>query len=190
MQRYKDFKPSAVDSKSNYIGDSLDEQQDWFVVPTMRTRDSNPLAESNFSAALKMLGGEGDRVEVHPFNHWACGWYEIILVAPDTAEFSIAQGIELSLEDYPVLDEEDFSKRKSEEQQKTYTNCYRSDFIGSLEDSFDRDLAAVDVKIDKFFKEMRKRAGICWVSDSGGSSIDMEGILAEVTKADIEALLT
>jgi hypothetical protein len=108
MKRYRDFQPTGFDPK----GLALYDQQDWYVVPNCgRNRDSGP-EESNFFVALKMLGGESETVEVHRFGHWACGWFEIIIVNPDSPQAAIAEDIERCLAEYPLLDDDDFSERE------------------------------------------------------------------------------
>lgn len=107
MQTYSEFAPTQFDVSGAFLPD----RQDWLVAPVSRTRDSEPLEESNFAVALELLG---DNVEVHCFNHWACGWFEIIIIRPDTPEIIIAEGIESKLEDYPILDEDDLSMRELE----------------------------------------------------------------------------
>ena len=111
MDTYGEFRPTAFDPK----GLGLQEKQDWMVLPTHQTRDSEHLTKSNFEAALEMLGGEGDDVEVHRFGHWGPGWFEIIIVRPSTDALAKAEEVESSLENYPVLDEEDFSRREYED---------------------------------------------------------------------------
>lgn len=108
MQQYKYFSPTPFDKK----GIVLHEQGDWFVLPTTRNRDSDHLTISNFDTALQLLGGESETVEIHRFGHWACGWFEIIIVKPETESAVIASDIERRIEDYPVLDEDDFSERE------------------------------------------------------------------------------
>ena len=71
MQIYANYAPTGFDSAGAFLPD----RQDWFVVPVGRNRDSGPASESNFKAALEMLGGESDDVEVCNFGHWACGWF-------------------------------------------------------------------------------------------------------------------
>lgn len=89
LVHFRDWAPSPLDPK----GLGPEEIQDFWVVPLIQTRDSEDAATKRFAAALKDLGGEGDRededgnpvvadVQVHRFNHWACGWFEIILVRP------------------------------------------------------------------------------------------------------------
>ena len=103
--------PSGLDSFENYMGEIP--ADDWLCVLT-RSRDSDLLTESNFETALEMLGGEGDNVEIHRFGHWACGWWEALAVKDNTPQAKIAEEIEGNMESYPVLDEEDFSRREDE----------------------------------------------------------------------------
>jgi hypothetical protein len=110
METYETFRPTGLDP----AGLGLRSQQDWLVVPTGRNRDSDLLTLSNFDAALKMMGGEDDDCEVHRFGHWANGWFEIIIVKPDTKAATTAGEIEEALENYPVLDEDDWSLREYE----------------------------------------------------------------------------
>lgn len=126
MERYGDFRPTPFDSNENFIAfdsEGLDSIEGWFIV-LGRNRDSDILTESNFDAALKSLGGEGDDVQVHRFGHWACGWYELLLVRPDTKACKRAEEIESALSDYPVLDDEDLSEREQEEADRIWRDCY------------------------------------------------------------------
>jgi hypothetical protein len=109
MQPYREFQPTGFDPKGAFLED---ERQDWLVLPTGRNRDSGPYSLSNFDTALEMLGGESETVEVHRFGHWGPGWYEIIIVKPDTPAHDKALEIERSLKDYPILDEEDCWERE------------------------------------------------------------------------------
>ena len=123
-QLYKDFRPTAFDPAGSFLPD----RQDWIVAPVSRTRDSGCLADSNFEAALEILGGEReDEVEVHRFNHWGPGWFEIIIVAPQFLDQ--IEEIGARLEDYPVLDEEDFSKQEWEKATEWWMECGRRERI-------------------------------------------------------------
>jgi hypothetical protein len=109
MQKYSKFAPTVFDSP----GLSLDDRQKWLVVPVIQTRDSGVLDRSNFRVALKMLGGEVEGiVEVHRFGHWGPGWFDIVIVNPDSDKVRIAENIECSLENYPVLCENDYSNEE------------------------------------------------------------------------------
>lgn len=116
MEKYKNYSPTPFD----HTGAFLPDRGEWFVVPVIRTRDSGPSEDSNFDAALQSLGGESNTVEVHHFGHWGPGWYEIIIVDPDSPQTAIAQEIERALEDYPLLDEDDFSAREHEQARETW----------------------------------------------------------------------
>lgn len=82
----------------------------WLVVAG-RHRDSDSVEESNFRSMLRDLGGEGEFVAVERENHWAVGWVEHLLLHPDATELvAKAEEWREGLEDYPVYDEEDWSK--------------------------------------------------------------------------------
>lgn len=123
MQKYSEYQPTGFDSK----GLNLDDQQNWLVVPVGQNRDSGDLDLSNFQTALDMLGDESETVEVHRFNHWACGWLEIIIVQPDSEAQAKAQEIEDSLESYSILDETDYSKREYESAIEIIQTCGADD---------------------------------------------------------------
>jgi hypothetical protein len=117
MLTYKEFRPTAAD----HAGWGLPDRQDWIVAPVSVTRDSGSLDQSNFDAALAMLGGESGAVEVHRFGHWGPGWFEIVLIDPDRADLvAIAGDIESALDDYPVLDDDDYSAREFEEAEQAW----------------------------------------------------------------------
>lgn len=120
MKAYREFRPTGFDPS----GLALEDQQDWLVVPVNRARDSGCVDESNFDAALKILGGEGDDVEVHRFGHWACGWFEIIIVRPESAAAKEACDIEAALDHYPILDDSDLSERETEAADRVWRDCY------------------------------------------------------------------
>jgi hypothetical protein len=114
--------PSGWDSLSNYLGEIP--EPEWLCVLT-RNRDSDCLTESNWSCALKQLGGEGDNVTIDRFGHWACGWWEALSVKAGSPQHRIAQEIKSSLSDYPVLDEDDFCNLEQEEAGRVWQDCYR-----------------------------------------------------------------
>lgn len=104
--RYADFQPTELDPK----GLGLPDRQDWIVAPCSQTRDSDTLTQSNFAACLAILGGEGENVEVHRFRHWGPGWFDVILCHPSLS--AEVRAIEARLENYPALDEDDWSERQ------------------------------------------------------------------------------
>lgn len=96
----------------------------WGIFYT-QNRDSSALDQSNhavITAALRPYNDSADsdvREERH--SHWAVGWvdgFAIRIYAPDgsvTAAFRTFHALQKKLEDYPVLDEEDFSRREYED---------------------------------------------------------------------------
>lgn len=122
MRTYKEFRPTGFDCR----GLGLPDNQDWLVAPVGQNRDSDALTRSNFACFLKAMGGESEDVQVHRFGHWGPGWFEIVLINPANAALvKLAEEMEASLEDYPVLNEEDFSEREMEEASEVWRNCYR-----------------------------------------------------------------
>lgn len=145
LQRYKNFKPTKFDSHINIEVDEGDEEEnytnreDWFVLPFSVNRDTKDsynsgsiLEESNYKCSLEELGGEGKNVEVHRFKHWACGWFEIVLVRPDTKEAKNLLEIVKKYKDYPVLDEMHLGEKEYEAAGEVWDNMSieeRKDFL-------------------------------------------------------------
>ena len=101
----------------NYIGESYN---DYYVL-LFRHRDSRLVDKSNFQSALKMLNGESDTVKVVRFSHWLCGWIEMILIhESDVKSVDKGNEIEKALENYPILDEDDFFARESEKETEMF----------------------------------------------------------------------
>jgi len=101
----------GIDSFSNYSGPDHGHA----VVVVGMTRDSDLLSISNFECALERLGGESPTVEVLSMGHWACGWIKLLTVNPQDRKALIeAYTIKRELDEYPVLDDDDFSEREYE----------------------------------------------------------------------------
>ena len=116
-----------LDEYSNY-GGSTDHKN--LLVFLGRNRDSDLLTISNFETALKLLGGERKAVQVHRFNHWACGWIELILISPKAkGKIALAEKMLKDLENYPVLDDDDFSRRESEAIDEAIDGYAYADFL-------------------------------------------------------------
>lgn len=117
MITYKEFQPTSFDCK----GLGLPDRQDWLVAPVGQNRDSEALYRSNFIVVYEDLIKYGyDDVEIHRFGHWGPGWFEIILVRPNTEAAKIAEEWECALSDYPVADEMHLSQLESEEENEEF----------------------------------------------------------------------
>jgi hypothetical protein len=151
VQAYSEYKPTEFDT----AGLGLEDRQAWLVVPVGQNRDSGPIPQSNFAAALARLGGESDTVEVHRFSHWGPGWFELILVDPASPQAVEAHAIEAALESYPLLDEDDLSEREHEAEGEDWENWGRSDFASELARAFladqdtDEDRTACETMLDE-----------------------------------------
>ena len=96
--------------------------QEWAIVYT-HNRDSDLLDQSNADAIDKALAPftEGDNPDVRAehHGHWACGWIDGYAIrvyrnGQITEAFRAYHELAARLADYPVLDEEDFSRREYE----------------------------------------------------------------------------
>lgn len=183
---YSEFSPTGFDSK----GLALPDRQDWVVCPTMRNRDSDILNESNFAAALRILGGESDTVEVHRFGHWGPGWYEIILVHPDrTAE---VDDIEAGLENCPALDQDDVSEREYQDYIDSWDSFGWRDFVRELARefrlSFEAEAVLDDASTDKLL-ELYENAipdGDCYDS---GHGFRCDTALRNISRSELAAFI-
>jgi hypothetical protein len=90
-----------------------------------QSRDSDALERSNFATMLKNLGGECDTVQVVREHHWAVGWVEWIAIHQDNeTALRIADENMARMQDYPVLNEYDWSEREQDDANETWQNCY------------------------------------------------------------------
>ena len=98
----------------------LDDPESWAIIYTHH-RDSGLIDLSNSEAIERELTPfikKGDVVAEH-HNHWACGWidgYSIRVYRRGhiTRAFRTYHQIAQRLADYPILDEEDYSRREYE----------------------------------------------------------------------------
>lgn len=106
----------------------------YFIAPVSRNRDSDALAESNFAEQWRALKPHSadvpDADESSPTivreSHFLCGWVEWVAIhQSNEAALREADKIAERLENYPVLNEEDWSNREEEEAQAVWSKCYR-----------------------------------------------------------------
>lgn len=123
MQVYKEFQPTKFDARG-LMGDEAG-ISNWLVAPTLINRDTpdGSIERSNWETivialkAIEPTEATEDRSlvgnwQIHRFNHWGNGWFEIIVVRPNSDCATICGEFESSLADYPILDEEDYSQRQ------------------------------------------------------------------------------
>ena len=175
MIEYSKYRPNALDAK----GIGLHEKQDWLVMDVMRTRDSEVAALSNWDATISALEKRGnekrdedgyDDYECHTFTHWGPGWFEIILVEPGTHAERIAKDIETSLEDYPLLDYDDYYSREWEE---------HTEHVEQTCSTLENMSCAPEIKVDwDKFDATDLCSSMFW--DPHGSTPDDESIVSEM----------
>ena len=113
LQQYSEFSPTGFDPS----GLNLPDKQDWFVAPVGLNRDSGDLETSNWEVTvseLRKINTNGEDWNIHRFGHWLCGWFEIIIVRPDSPCSDAMNETLGALENYPVLDEMDYCEREWE----------------------------------------------------------------------------
>lgn len=205
MIPYKQHRPTAFDPAGAFLDD---DRQEWLVAPVTRTRDSGPMDESNFHAFLEGLGGEGDNVEVHRFGHWGPGWYEIIIINPQAEDIvAKAEEMQASLENYPVLDDEDLSERESEAEKEAWESWGRSDFSRALKREIESGWDGVtehgfnpeeiddafglltDEDIDCLWNNAADKAN--WICEhrSDGPSFNTDGVLEHVNVEEVVEMI-
>lgn len=92
-------------------------------------RDSNILDQSNWAVVNEVLErwiirSDDGAVRVAGSNHWAVGWVDTIHIkirnhrGKFTKPFRVAVGLLERMQDYPLLDEEDYSRREWEDFQE------------------------------------------------------------------------
>jgi len=87
---------------------------DWFIVYSQH-RDSTMLQVSNFATFKRRLeDADTENFTVVHMGHWAVGWIDHILVAPGSVAEQVARELHAQLDNYPVLDEDDWSQRETE----------------------------------------------------------------------------
>lgn len=110
-----------------------------------QTRDSDILEESNGAYIEKFFKdyAEENTVELQEFGHWLCGWVKAVVIkirdedGKYTRAFQDMYGILVMKDDYPVLDEDDFSNREFEAFEDVANVAikeYLSDVVGTDED--------------------------------------------------------
>ena len=110
--------PTGFDSDRNFCGDSDHLRKHYYLAPVSTSRDADILTRSNWEVVtdeiLKVAKHED--TEIHRFDHWACGWYEQLLIhKSDTEALKVAEEWCCFLSDYPVASDEHYSKLQWDE---------------------------------------------------------------------------
>lgn len=125
LTKYSDFRPTPSDSCISLAG-----REDWYVAPVVVTRDSDALTRANWEVQSRFIP-ECDDCEIHTFGHWGPGWFQLMLVRPNTPAHAEALRLAKRLEDYACLDEDLFSELEQEAATDSYTG---SDLVDDLQE--------------------------------------------------------
>ncbi len=127
---------------SNYMGDDYSE----YYIVISHHRDSGILDESNYQTVYEALKDYPGFIDPN-FRDWLVGWVQTIMIhESDTEGRDKAQELIDRLDDYPILDDEDFSNREWEE-------------VSRIADDIERDISNCDIDedIDRYWPGFNKK---------------------------------
>lgn len=111
---------SANDVPNFACSDSRVRDDGWLLVRGIGThRDADTVTRSNWRVICRELEALDPEYEAHGdmrASHWACGWYEHLLV--DWRRVDLVRALDealASLEEYPLLSDDDHSELECEE---------------------------------------------------------------------------
>lgn len=175
----------AYSGGSEYLPDAGD-----FAIVYTHNRDSDTLTQSNAAQIAEALAPfmEGDNLDViaEDHNHWACGWiagYAIRVYRngePTPAALAWEE-IQDRLDDYPVLDEEDWSRRESDEQYEAWDNWVKYDFRRELGKVFPEAREADFDQLEPLWRELECEGYAEW----DGEYVNVERAAQCVTRRDM-----
>jgi hypothetical protein len=126
--KYSGFKPTGFD---NHI--QIEDRENWHIMPISINRDTEScITLSNWQVCQDMMNKANIEYEVHNFGHWACGWFEILLVSPDSQDF--VEEIENLLSQYPILNDDHHSNMEIEKDDQAWESYGYRDFLSGYND--------------------------------------------------------
>jgi hypothetical protein len=168
LKRYADWRPSQFDTP----GLKCPDQQDWYVGPCIRTRDSDALERANFDeliARLRKVGTEDEDFIIGEFGHWACGWFQIAIIRPDTKAAEIAETCRHKLADiYPCLSDDRWSEYEWNDASESWDAWQYRDVAKELGKVFGLSDRAVDLLCD------HKDTLYSWCADNASAPCYLE----------------
>lgn len=162
----------------------------WGFSPFGVHRDSDALSRSNWRVISEDLCWRfPESTEVMHTSHWACGWYDhLMLLTTDTEALEAALEWVERLESYPVADELDWSDLESADEQEAWEGYARSDFRRALEEwAGVDDLNRSDEQLYELFRAGCEKGNVYWTHDSSGPSIDLAQVVEAVGEQLCEA---
>lgn len=171
------------------------ERGDWLIAYAIH-RDSGTLERSNWTAFLETLGGEGGTIAIERSSHWAVGWVDYLVIDPsDKAKVELAESLRARLEDYPVLDEMEWSKLEWEEYGEAWNDYGADEFVRELGKAFrladaTKDfLAEVEREELQEFFEACVPSGEYYIPGGSGVSVNIRSAIVHCTREALAAFL-
>lgn len=175
----------------------------YLIAPVGRNRDSDLLTESNWNEQIKTLHGLSTQTvndltayEIVREGHWACGWIEWVAIRPDAAEVIAAmETLAARLENYPVLNEDDWSMREHESACESFDKYTVRELAKGLAETFELKPRTVerwnDIDPAKVLSFMLDKVGtVETIAEGGGATFVWEDFgRAPVTRNDLAAFL-
>jgi hypothetical protein len=125
---YSEFKPTGFD---NHI--QIEDRENWHIMPISINRDTECCVTlSNWQVCQDMMNKANIEYELHNFGHWACGWFEILIVHPDSQDF--VEEIENLLDQYPILNDDHHSNMEIEKEDQSWSEYGFRDFLSGYND--------------------------------------------------------
>jgi hypothetical protein len=174
-----------------------EDAENWTIVYTSN-RDSGPLDRANAAVIGDAMEpfAEDDDSDVAPesHDHWAVGHVDgySIRVYRDgaiTEAFQTWVDLQERMDDYPILDEGRYSAVLVEEQEESWENWARHDFVRAIEKEFDAELTANAETLRALFDELCERSNTYWEDHGSGVYIDISRILKAAEWDDIRPLV-
>jgi len=162
--------------------DRPDDCEEWAIVYT-HNRDSDILDMANAETIGELMAPHlesGDAIQEH-HSHWACGWVDGYAIRPDSPAAVTWRDIQERLADYPILDEDTYSRMEHDAQGEAWDNWARSEFAKGLEKQYG-ELDIPEDKLKDLFDEWAN-----WDTDSGGVYCDVGNVIGRIVADDIRA---
>lgn len=135
LNQMKNHNLPSLGENTKTVGSSayFGENATWLIAYTTQ-RDADCLDESNFAfierelrslPEFKSWQGDEEPITTERFSHWAVGWIDYLIINPEfSAGIELTEKLREKLEDYPCLDEEDWSQRESDAANRIWRECY------------------------------------------------------------------
>lgn len=204
-----DISFSAEELKGNWMKfnsfawhDKPDDPENWCILLT-KTRDSGILYQSNHAAMEEILlqdkYNQDVRYEYH--KHWACGWVEGFAVRVIdqndcyTEAFQEVHKIKVWLDDYPILNDDDYYERQYDEYMDSFQSYGYKDFIDELVTKFNLSYDEEEILYNREWDDLMEfyesliPSGEYFIEESSGLYLNIDHAINNCENCDIQEYL-